>query len=146
MDLPNQGKFLYHWHQDISYSLAAFNSITYWIPLTDVGIDSSTIKLIPGSHKQGIYPFEYKGQDQLLLNKVMSPKDIIVEDGPRDTPVKIEAINGDLVVFSQPLLHMSKQNRSVNSRWTIQIRHSDVDNKYIKAGCPLGFKTNIYDF
>lgn len=146
MDLPHEDQFMFHWHQDITYLLGSLNSLTYWIPLTPVNRLNSTIEVIPGSHHSGIAPFRYLGSEALQKNKVMSPKDIRLVEEPAGPGVFIEAEPGDVVVFSQLLLHRSTPNRSDLSRWTVQVRHTDIDPGFIAAGCPLGDRANIFSY
>lgn len=144
MDLPYEDEFLFHWHQDITYLLGSLNSITYWMPLTPVNRSNGTIEVLPGTHRGGVLPFEYTGRDALVKSKVMSPKDIRLSVEPTESGVFIEAEPGDVVIFSQLLLHRSTPNRSSSSRWSVQIRHTDIDRDFIAAGCPLGDRGNIY--
>lgn len=146
MDLPNEDEFLFHWHQDITYLLGSLNSLTYWIPLTPVNKLNSTIEVIPGTHRSGIVPFKYAGSEALQKSKVMSPKDIRLQKEPQEPSIFIEAEPGDVVIFSQLLLHRSTPNRSNLSRWAVQIRHTDIDPQFIAAGCPLGDRGNIYSY
>jgi hypothetical protein len=146
MDLPDEDEFLFHWHQDITYLLGSLNSITYWFPLTPVNKSNSTIEVIPGSHRSGIVPFDYTGSEALQKNKIMSPKDIRLHEEPCEPSIFIEAEPGDVVIFSQHLLHRSTPNRSSLSRWTVQVRHADIDAQFIAAGCPLGDRNNIYSY
>lgn len=144
MDLPHEDQFMFHWHQDITYLLGSLNSLTYWIPLTPVNRLNSTIEVIPGSHRSGIAPFRYLGPEAPQKNRVMSPQDIRLVEEPAGPGVFIEAEPGDVVVFSQLLLHRSTPNRSNMARWTVQVRHTDIDPGFIAAGCPLGDRANIF--
>ena len=144
MDSPSDIKNLFHWHQDITYLLGSKNSLTYWIPLTTVNQLMGSIEVIPRSHLQGLYPFKYVGSES-QDNKVMSPKDIRLIEEPKIAGEIIEAEFGDLVVFSQYLLHRSMPNFGANNRWTIQIRHSDFhDYEYKNAMYPMGDNSNIF--
>lgn len=144
MDSPTEFKNLFHWHQDITYLLGSKNSLTYWVPLTTVNHLMGSIEVIPRSHLNGIYPFEYVGGES-FENKIMSPKDIRLTNEPKDGAEIIEAEFGDLVVFSQYLLHRSTPNYGQNNRWTIQIRHSDLHNfEYKDAMYPMGDSSNIF--
>lgn len=145
MDAPDGGKFLFHWHQDLTYLLGSLNSVTFWIPLTEVNRHNGSIEVIPGSHKQGFFPVEYRSQKLLQKNTVMSPSDIFLVEEPKEPGLAIEANPGDVVVFSQMLLHRSIPNFSDTVRWAIQIRYSDVmDQAFYESDYPFGDVTNIF--
>ena len=57
----------------------------------------------------------------------------------------INAKPGDLIIFSQFLLHKSTRNFSDKIRWVAQVRHSDLSEKKFKnAGYPFGDRENIF--
>jgi ectoine hydroxylase-related dioxygenase (phytanoyl-CoA dioxygenase family) len=145
MDMPNEAHYLFHWHQDITYLLGSKNSVTYWVPLTPVSAHYGSVELIEGSHNQGLIPFHYTGEGPPPVHKSMSPRDIRLNAEPTDATKLIEANPGDIVVFSQFLLHRSTPNHSNQIRWVSQVRHSDLaDVDFQEAGFPLGDYTNIF--
>ncbi|NKB20130.1 MAG: hypothetical protein GKS01_06235 [Alphaproteobacteria bacterium] len=145
MDTPNRDEFLFHWHQDITYLLGSANTLTYWIPLVEVDENNGSVEVVPGSHRQGIRPFRYTGEKALARDTVLSPSDARLIEEPETAGVTITAKPGDLVLFSQFLLHRSTPNRSRQTRWTVQIRHADAfDQNFIDAGYPCGDATNIF--
>jgi ectoine hydroxylase-related dioxygenase (phytanoyl-CoA dioxygenase family) len=146
MDIPNDENYLFHWHQDITYLLGSLNSVTYWIPLTKVDAYRGSIEVIPGSHKFGIYPHCYTGSNEPQADKIMSPSDIKLIDEPKSKSIVIDADVGDVIVFSQFLLHRSTFNHSKEIRWVAQIRHSDFfEDGFLDAGYPLGDQINIFN-
>jgi ectoine hydroxylase-related dioxygenase (phytanoyl-CoA dioxygenase family) len=145
MDMPNEPQFMFHWHQDITYLLGSKNSITYWVPLTPVNEHRGSIELIEGSHRQGLVPFHYTGEGAPPLHKSMSPRDICLDVEPTDDAKMIKAEPGDIVVFSQFLLHRSTPNYSNQIRWASQVRHSDLgEADFQEAGFPFGDCANIF--
>ena len=145
MDMPSDRKHLFHWHQDITYLLGSKNSITFWIPLTQVNDKHGSIEIIPRSHKNGIYKFNYVGKEKISKQKYMSPKDIKLKKSPKLKSKLLKAKPGDVVIFSQLLLHRSSKNYSNKIRWVAQVRHSDLCEKNFKdAGYPFGDNTNIF--
>jgi ectoine hydroxylase-related dioxygenase (phytanoyl-CoA dioxygenase family) len=145
MDMPNEPQYMFHWHQDITYLLGSKNSITYWIPLTKVNEYHGSIELIAKSHEKGVYPFYYTGNGLPPSDKPMSPKDIKLIKEPTECTKLIEADVGDIIVFSQFLLHRTTPNNSELTRWTAQIRHSDFSEvEFQEAGFPMGDITNIF--
>ena len=145
MDFPHGDEYLFHWHQDLTYLLGSINALTFWIPLTPVNKINGTIELVPGSHKNGIYDIEYVSSKPLHANSVLSPKDVKLKENPIDGIIQIEANPGDLVVFSQLLLHRSTPNRSDKTRWAVQLRYADAMSKHFyENNYPFGDSTNIY--
>jgi len=145
MDMPYEPEFLFHWHQDITYLLGSKNSITYWVPLTPVNEHRGSIELIDGSHTQGLVPFHYTGEGSPPLHKSMSPRDIRLDVEPTEATKLIDAEPGDIVMFSQFLLHRSTPNHSNQIRWVSQVRHSDLaEADFQDAGFPFGDYTNIF--
>lgn len=145
MDTPHRDEFLFHWHQDITYLLGSPNSVTYWIPLGTVNAENGSVEVVPGSHRDGVVPFRFTSDKPLDRGTVLSPADIHLVDEPSEPGLMIEAALGDLVLFSQFLLHRSTPNRSRGTRWTVQVRHADAfEQPFIDAGYPCGDATNIY--
>lgn len=145
MDMPNEPEYMFHWHQDITYLLGSKNSITYWIPLTQVDEFRGSIELINKSHTKGLFSYFYTGEGVPPPHKSMSPSDIRLDEEPSDLAKLIEAEPGDIVVLSQLLLHRSTPNFSEQTRWAAQVRHSDLaEFEFQEAGFPFGDSTNIF--
>jgi Phytanoyl-CoA dioxygenase (PhyH) len=145
MDMPRESEQLFHWHQDISYLLGSLNSLTYWVPLGRVDRTFGSVEVIPGSHRRGLEPLHYTGVGKPPKNKVMGPTDLRLIREPRQPGDVIEADRGDLVVFSQFIMHRSVANQADRVRWTAQVRHTDLaESEFVAAGYPLGDATNVY--
>jgi ectoine hydroxylase-related dioxygenase (phytanoyl-CoA dioxygenase family) len=141
MDLPGEDRFLFQWHQDLSYNLGSVNSITYWIPLSRTDAHHGGIEVIRGSHKRGLWPCEVVNPSRKV--GLLSTRDIVITE-PQTPATTIETEFGDIVVFSQLLLHKSLSSRSSNTRWTVQIRHTDFAEPYFReAGFPMGDMTTL---
>ncbi len=147
MDFPYGDKFLFHWHQDITYLLGSKKSLTYWIPLSHVNEINGSVQLNEASHLDGLFPFHYSGLESTPPKyKSMSPSDIKLDQEPESSGLIVTAKPGDLVIFSQFLLHRSTPNRSNVMRWVAQVRHSDLaDREFRDAGYPFGDMTNIFE-
>ena len=145
MDMPHETQFLFHWHQDVTYLLGSANSVTYWVPLGTVDAHHGSVEVIDGSHRQGLVPFHYTGDGPVPPHKPMSPRDIRLDADPTARSTTIEAEAGDILVFSQFLLHRSTPNLSNDIRWVAQVRHSDfAEPEFQRAGFPFGDVTNIF--
>lgn len=104
-------------HQEMEQiSLFTF---TVWIPLVDLADDSGGLRLLPGSHRQGI--FEHQKTDG-YPNYWALPRKVIDES-------KIEEVRmrrGDGLVFHPFLFHGSNLNNSSKTRWTLIARWSEL--------------------
>lgn len=145
LDKPGDTQHLFEWHQDTVYLLGSTNALTLWVPLQDVDLQHGTIQVIPGSHKQGIYPFR-KISDKLVAPYVpLLQRDISLDYAVTQAPQTIEARRGDLVVFKQMLLHRSTPNLSQQVRWTAQLRVTDLgEAEHRRQGYPTGDRSNIF--
>lgn len=142
MDLPDEDQFLFQWHQDITYNLGSVNGITYWVPLSTTNRKFGGIEVLPRSHKRGLWPCKVLNPEN--KSGLLSTNDIQITEEPAGKPLTIETEFGDLVVFSQLLMHRSLGNRSDKIRWTIQMRHCDFMEKYFReAGFPMGDNTTL---
>lgn len=144
MDEPTRDEVLFHWHQDITYLLGSKNSITLWIPLGKTDLTHGTIGVKKLYNKE-ILEFEVTSSNAAKRKTNMSPKDIVlVDDIDTSDEIVINSNRGDVVVFSQYLLHRSRKNSSQICRWTIQLRYSDLSEEgFIEAGLPIADRTTI---
>jgi ectoine hydroxylase-related dioxygenase (phytanoyl-CoA dioxygenase family) len=144
MDLPSEDHFLFHWHQDITYLLGSTNSMTLWIPLGPANAEHGSVEVVPGSHRDGVQPFVFTGSGAVDATRRLSPNDVRLKQEPSAGQL-LAVERGDLVVFSQFLLHRSTPNSSSSPRWTAQLRFSDLmDPAFRAAEFPFGDATNIY--
>jgi len=125
--------------------LGSLNSVTYWIPFGRVDRACGGIEVIPGSHRRGIEPVRYLGVGEPPPHQTMGPRDLELLHEPDRPGIVIEAERGDLVVFSQFIMHRSVSNQGKHVRWTAQIRHADLaEPEFVAAGYPWGDVTNFY--
>lgn len=146
IDKP-KNDFLFEWHQDSVYSLGALNSITFWLPLSKVDNKYGSIEVIPESHKNGLYNLKKISNRCLDRNSYISTRDITIDTNSfqEKNVTGIEGEFGDVVVFDQKLIHRSTKNYSEQTRWSIQIRISDMSEQdFLNDGCPMGLHTNLY--
>jgi hypothetical protein len=144
LDRP-RGKHLFDWHQDTLYLLGSVNAVTLWFPLGDADLQHGTIQVIPGSHRNGIYPFRKISDKPILQNLQFLQRDLCIDCEIFEEPATIVAKRGDAVIFKQMLLHRSTPNISDVIRWTGQLRITDLGDPDHKAQrFPTGDKTNIY--
>lgn len=130
-DIPIKEQSIFEQHQDYSYNIGSQNSVTIWIPLQDVEVESGALLVAPGTHLNGVYP-----------NK----KGIITADHKFDfqsCPVKL----GEALVFNQKLVHQSGVNTSNKIRFSIQLRFSDLScADYAGRGYPINHKVTTESY
>lgn len=148
IDKPNNMKHLFDWHQDSLYLLGSYYALTFWIPMTPVNANNGSVEVIPGTHLSGIYPYEKISDKSIDKMTYLLQRDVKIKDMSselEEQKVLIDANVGDVIVFYQMLLHRSTPNISNQTRWTAQVRISDLlDKSYYEQGCPMGEVTNIY--
>ena len=119
-DMPDDDEFNFAIHQDFSYNYTSYNSIVLWMPLQDVDETSGALGIIPGSHKLGVLPTE---------------NDFLKDYSPSKHGefVQVPMSFGQILVFSQHLIHKSGSNHAKTVRFTLQIRYSDLKSEeYMK--------------
>lgn len=128
-DMPRDEQYTQGWHQDWRYGQGSLNSVTFWVPLHDVGEENGTVAVMPGTHTMG-----YLACDELLNpRRFVIPESLIA--GRPSFPV--ELTQGDALVFSQMLVHRSGYNRSGQPRLTTQIRFVDYEERrFVDQGLP----------
>ena len=115
VDMPNDFKHSYNMHQDYPFTAGSKSSITIWIPLQDVTTKNGCLKIVKGSHKRKKIYKTYK--DNIIKSRYKFTF--------QDMPFKI----GDVLIFSQCLVHKSGNNNSNSVRFSIQIRFNDLSKK-----------------
>ena len=109
-----------NWHQDngvVQPEADQTQMLTVWFPLLDAPIESGCLKLIPGSHKEGLLthcPSKAGGPgipDQLLREERMVPM-----------PMR----RGDVLFFHCRTCHGSLSNLSDDIRWSFDLRYNPI--------------------
>ena len=106
-----EGGLPFSWHQDSGYVVGNGGPpdhlpyLTCWCPLDDATEENGTVRLIPGSHRNGILPHSRQPGSNDLVG------------APAETEgVLVEAKAGDVVAFSSLTLHATGANRSDRPR------------------------------
>jgi ectoine hydroxylase-related dioxygenase (phytanoyl-CoA dioxygenase family) len=106
-----EGGLPFSWHQDSGYVVGNGGPpdhapyVTCWCPLDDATVENGTVRLMPGSHRQGILPHVRQPGSNDLVGAPAEAEGIIVE-----------AKAGDIVAFSSLLLHATGANRTDRPR------------------------------
>lgn len=125
MDNPAREHMLLPWHQDYPYAQDSVDGVVYWIPLQDVNPQNGCLRVAPGSHRLGPLPVV------MMLPPASHPAGIKgLRLADEALPEQLESLEvpmkaGDVLVFSNLLLHRSQQNHTPRARWTVQIRHGN---------------------
>ena len=128
-DMPRDEQYMQGWHQDWRYGQGSLNSVTFWVPLHDVGEENGTVEVMPGTHVLGY----------LECEELINPRRFVIPDVsiPRRPSCPAVLTQGDALVFSQMLLHRSGYNRSASPRLTTQIRFVDyAERRFVEQGLP----------
>ncbi len=111
----------FDWRQDPFTPQATCASLVYWAPLHDVHFENGALVVAPGSHRLGKLPTQAQSfgarSTELLDYSVLS----------QFPHVPIVMNEGDLLVFSSQLLHRSGENQSDRARWSLEIRHGNLN-------------------
>jgi hypothetical protein len=114
-------------HQDWRSMQGSLNSLVVWIPLVDCDRKNGTIRVLPGSHKQGLLPGK--------LDHGFWTVDLTPEQQAQMVDVDVKV--GDLVVFNAFLVHASGDNQSDEPRWSCHFRYNDLNEQtFINRGYP----------
>lgn len=120
------------WHQDFISRTTEPIKVIAWMALDDVDEENGCMYAVPQSHKLGFLPYRYvpgeTAHDQLDLSKVDMDEDKIV-------PLKMKA--GDILLFNQLVLHMSKEIHSDRPRRAYRVSYQDFKQSYTPRGTPI---------
>jgi len=129
IDMPFDEQFDFPWHQDYIYNLGSENSITVWIPLQNTQRENGAIEVIEGNYLS--YPREkrlLKSTDGLVEADTIN--DLMSEPSSEHKIVPVDL--GEIFIFSQFLVHRSGKNTSKFPRMSLQVRFSDLSDRFFK--------------
>lgn len=98
------------WHQDYPYWRGSVNKISAWIALDDANIENGCLRAIPGSHLEEVQHGTKEGN---FGNRI--PPDLMDESQAIDVVMSA----GDVLFFSDLLIHGSHSNTSGKDRWSL---------------------------
>ena len=137
VDLPNEGKYLFDWHQDYPYVMDSLDAVVLWIPLHDVDESNGALSVSPGSYRAGLLDLVLEDPDNKADNKqkMMHIGDLSVLD--ENPALRVPVAGGDVLVFNTLTLHASGPNTSDAARLTLQVRFGNFRHPYaIEKGWP----------
>jgi ectoine hydroxylase-related dioxygenase (phytanoyl-CoA dioxygenase family) len=107
------------WHQDNYYSnLHLTPSLSAWIALLDSTVENGCMRVVPGSHRDGVLPHEETGDADNLLNM---GQEIQVEVN-EDDAVEVVLRAGEMSLHHAAIIHGSRPNRSDTKRLGFIVR------------------------
>ena len=112
-----------HWHQDDAYYSevsASATRMSVWLPLHDSDEDNGCLRVIPGSHRGGLRPYEHR--EDGTCNKALIPP----EDFDFSQAVAVPARAGDVILFSALLWHSSPGNPSDRLRRAFIVSYQEA--------------------
>jgi ectoine hydroxylase-related dioxygenase (phytanoyl-CoA dioxygenase family) len=108
------------WHQDNYYSnLHLTPSLSAWIALRDSTVDNGCMRVVPGSHREGVLPHEEKGDANNLLQQGHEIQVEVNEDEAVDVVLR----EGEMSLHHAAIVHGSRPNRSDTQRLGFIVRY-----------------------
>lgn len=132
IDEPNPKPSL-EWHQDYPFNMMADDTITYWIPIQDIGIEHGPVYFVPKSHNK-ILPINYskKKKENHYETNYISIKNIEQHEisFKRNEFTFRNGIDaGSVLLINSKVVHRSGQNYSKIPRWVAICRHGSLFNQ-----------------
>ncbi len=118
IDDPSDDRLL-PFHQEV-FGQISERCLTLWCPLTDVNMENGPLRVVPGSHRLGKLPHQFRSDFRNYHG--------VVKDIPEKSVKYITLQAGDGLIFHPLLLHASGANRSSEVRWTFITRYNSISN------------------
>jgi hypothetical protein len=118
--IPGKVRGVVPWHQDSGYFAAHCDThliVTCWVPLVDATQHNGCMKILPRSHRRGVFTHHTGGNANFL---VIEDQDL-PPDAP--TPVTAEVPLGGVVLMTNLTPHCSTPNHSDQVRWSVDLRY-----------------------
>jgi len=140
MDVPEDNRNTFGWHQDSAYdklNLNPKNGVVLWIPLLDAEIDKGALEVKPKSQSEGNTYIVKKKYKKFQSPQLIVPDKALAKYKTAKVPVKK---NQCLALFGN-VFHKSGNNISNKIRFTIIARF----NKILTKDFYIYNKTKIFD-
>lgn len=126
IDLPNEEKFAFDWHQDFWYTHTDPNSLVFWIPFTNINEKNGKLKIISLVETDGKIARVKAEKNFLAYNSAYNLEEGLEIDF--DNYFDFDMNAGDVLIFKHSVFHKSGVNSSdYYPRFTLQVRYSDYD-------------------
>ena len=93
-------------------------NVSAWIAIDDVKIENACLKVIPGSHLNGLRPHETDSREKIALDQTVKQ-----DQFEQNKAVNIELSPGQVVIFDVYLIHGSNANTSGKRRAGLVYRY-----------------------
>jgi hypothetical protein len=129
------------WHQDGQYwPVRPLRTVTVWIAIDPARVENGCMRVIPGTHCQGLMPHESTDDPGLALNQGISQVD-------ERRAVDVELAPGQLSLHDSMLVHGSNANRSGQRRCGYAIRYMPATSLFDRTIEPTRIAYNqVIDF
>ena len=111
---PVRNNRLAPWHQDEAYwePELAYHALGAWLPLHDVSVEMGAMQFIPGSHRLGVLPHHFHGDDP--VDNLLQVDDVEEVDLSTAMPCPLPA--GGATFHSCRTLHYTAPNTTDRTR------------------------------
>jgi ectoine hydroxylase-related dioxygenase (phytanoyl-CoA dioxygenase family) len=124
VQIPNDDRFDYVWHQDRAYYPWSQDMVTLWFPVNRATLrDTGTISLIPGSHQNGLRP-----ADTSFRHGFFRQLESTIDQCETNDELFMELDAGDCCIMHGDTVHRSVANRAVSPRVAGVVRMVNIDN------------------
>ena len=130
------------WHQDGQYwPIRPLATVTVWIAIDPARVDNGCMRVIPGTHRQGLMAHESTDDPGLALNQGLSEP----IDEARAVDVELEP--GQVSLHDAMIVHGSNANRSGRRRCGYAIRYMPATSLFDRRVPPTRIARNqVLDF
>ena len=122
-------RYVQPWHQELG-QMSELN-MTVWTPLVDIDEEIGGLFVVPQSHKRGLVKHYYMDHSG-MKTKVHAIRE---EEMEGDEPFRVIMKAGDALAFHPHLFHVTADNNSDRTRWTIVTRYNELSKMhYLHSG------------
>ena len=130
------------WHQDGQYwPVRPLRTVTVWIAIDPARVENGCMRVVPGTHRQGLMPHHSTDDPGLALNQGI---DAAVDEA---TVIDVELEPGQVSLHDAMLVHGSNANRSGARRCGYAIRYMPATSLFDRSIPPTRIARNqVIDF
>ena len=134
IDLPDDERKTYGWHQEVFYTMADTKFLQTWAPmLRDTTFQNGTIEICPGSHKEGIAKAKWK-EIRGRATQIIVDENIVKKYKKISLSMKV----GDVLFFDPHLFHKSGKNSTKDEiRFSMVGHWNDCSFSGFRAPLPI---------
>jgi hypothetical protein len=115
------GRFV-DWHQDLKYwGLDPPYAVTAWIAVDDSDVENGCMRVIPGSHRQGIVEHMTSSERGNMLSRNQAIRSDLIDESKS---VNLVLRAGQVSLHHGELFHASNPNRSSRRRCGLAVRYT----------------------